>query len=417
MLYDSKSSKIFSPPKIFFDLDKKRNDAMDIVQHQHGEVQDYIEQVNDKTLIAIQMEEQRLNQRYFHLLNQLEKTKQQIIKLEEKLRQQNDLENHPQIKQIISELSKVDQYRLALIKKTTQLTQELQLNQFTIKELKEQVQNKRLQIRDSVRDCWQIQQQIINSKSNYTQSTSRTQRIHLQSLDISSNRSNINLFITNQDTNTHQLSLSQLPPITLKKPSKSKLLEVLQKASFRGQQQPVNDIIEIYKQINILRRKITEQKQEIKKKQNQYSSIRNLLIYCANLSLKQFKNKQKITNHNGYANSIYFDFNTSINQSINEISNNPNRERKIQNILYDTLQQIMINMIDTKQKDEQNSTQESIIKNAISIEQFMQFSSEQILGLLALQPRLMQELLEKFEIKYRQLGMLSQKMKILTQNY
>ncbi|CAD8165678.1 unnamed protein product [Paramecium pentaurelia] len=417
MLYDSKSTKIISPPKIFNDLDKKRNDAMDIVQHQHGEVQNYIEQVNDKTLIAIQMEEQRLNQRYFHLLNQLEKTKLQIIKLEEKLRQQNDLENHPQIKQIISELSKVDQYRLALIKKTQQLTQELQLNQFTIKELKEQVQNKRLQIRDCVRDCWQIQQQIINSKSNYTQSTSRTQRIQLQSLDISSNRSNINLFITNQDTNTNRLSLSQLPPIKLKMNSKSKLLEVLQKATFRGQQQPVNDIIEIYKQINILRRRITEQRHEIKKKQNQYSSIRNLLVYCANLSLKQFKNKQKITNYNGYANSIYFDFSTSMNQSITEHSNNPNKERKIQNILYDTLQQIMINMIDAQQKNEQNLTEETIIKNAISLEQFMQFSSEQILGLLALQPRLMQELLEKFELKYRQLGILSQKMKNLTQNF
>ncbi|CAD8064052.1 unnamed protein product [Paramecium sonneborni] len=417
MLYDSKSSKIFSPPKIFSDFDKKRNDAMDIVLNQHGEVQNYIDQVNDKTLIAIQMEEQRLNQRYFHLLNQLEKTKLQIIKLEEKLRQQNDLDNHPQIKQIISELSKVDQYRLALIKKTQQLTQDLQLNQFTIKELKEQVQNKRLQIRDCVRDCWQIQQQIQNSKTNYTQSTSRTQRIQLQSLDISSNRSNINLFITGSDSNTNRLSLSQLPPIKLKKHSKSKLLEVLQKASFKGQQQPVEDIIEIYKQINILRRKTTEQMQEIKKKQNHYTSIRNLLVYCANLSLKQFKNKQKITNQNGYANSIYFDFSTSINQSFTDQSSNPNRERKIQNILYDTLQQIMVNMIDAQQKNEQNQTEESIIKNAIPIEQFMQFSSEQILGLLALQPRLMQELLEKFELKYRQLGIITQKMKNLTQNF
>ncbi|CAD8150754.1 unnamed protein product [Paramecium octaurelia] len=155
----------------------------------------------------------------------------------------------------------------------------------------------------------------------------------------------------------------------------------------------------------------------MKKKQNQYSSIRNLLVYCANLSLKQFKNKQKITSNNGYANSIYFDFSTSMSQSITEHSSNPNRERKIQNILYDTLQQIMVNMIDLQQKNYQNTTEESIIKNAISLEQFMQFSSEQILGLLALQPRLMQELLEKFDVKYRQLGILSQKMKNLTQNF
>ncbi|CAD8067985.1 unnamed protein product [Paramecium sonneborni] len=201
-----------------------------------------------------------------------------------------------------------------------------------------------------------------NSKTNYTQSTSRTYRIQLQSLDHSSNRSNINLFITGQDSKTNRLSLSQLPPIKMKKHSKSKLLEVLQKVSFRGQQQPVNDIIEIYKQINIFTKKITEQMQEIKKKQNQYSSIRNLLVYCTNLSLKQFKNKQKITNYNGYANSIYFDFNTSINQSMTDYQSNPNQERKIQNILYDTLQQIMVNMIDAQQKSEQNSTEESIIK-------------------------------------------------------
>ncbi|CAK65778.1 unnamed protein product (macronuclear) [Paramecium tetraurelia] len=400
---------------------------MDIVQHQHGEVQSYIEQVNDKTMIAIQMEEQRLNQRYFHLLNQLEKTKLQIIKLEEKLRQQNEqqllyirlfsLENHPQIKQIISELSKIDQYRLSLINKTQQLTQELQLNQFSIKELKEQVINKRLQIRDWVRDCWSIQQQINNTTSNYTQSTSRTQRIHLQSLDITSNRSNVNLFITNQESNTNRLSLSQLPPITLKKHSKSKLLDVLQKASVRGQQQPVNDIIEIYKQIHILRKQIIEWKQNIIKKQNQYSSIRNSFVYCANLSLKLLKSKQKVTNRNGYANSIYFDINTSMNQSNTEVSSNHNRGRQIQNILYDTLKQIMVNMIDTQQNDQQNSNEKSIIKNAISLEQFLQFSSEQILGILALQPRLMQQLIEKFDMKQRQIGLLSQKMKIQTQHF
>ncbi|CAK69573.1 unnamed protein product (macronuclear) [Paramecium tetraurelia] len=372
------------------------NDGMDKVQEKHQVVQTYVEQVNPKTGIAIEKEEERLNQRYFHLMNQLERLKFQIIKLEEKKKSQEDLENHPSVKEVVGELHKISKYEKALSENHSKMVDEIKLNKMTINQLKQTVYQKRIEIRDIVRDSFRIQEEMIKIKQE-----KRT---------VSIDRNSVDMFLTIPETSIPKPQI--LPSIPLKQKSKSTLLHIMKNVQSENQQEKINDIVFIYRQVQELRSKTQQSTRFIQKVTNRYCQIKSLLQECANISIQSFKNKQKITNKNGYANSIYFDVST-LNNSKNESS--IIKERKIQNILYDTLQQIMIDLIDSQQKTDLNgsSIADSIIRNSVSQEQFMQFTSVQILGLMALQPRLLTELLGIFDLKQKQVGLLCNKTRQL----
>ncbi|CAD8188218.1 unnamed protein product [Paramecium octaurelia] len=372
------------------------NDGMDKVQEKHQVVQTYVEQVNPKTAIAIEKEEERLNQRYFHLMNQLERLKFQIVKLEEKKKSQEDLENHPSVKEVVGELHKISKYEKALSENHSKMVDEIKLNKMTINQLKQTVYQKRIEIRDIVRDSFRIQEEMI--------------RIKQEKRTVSIDRNSVDMFLTMPETSIPKPQI--LPSIPLKQKSKSTLLHIMKNVQSENQQEKINDIVFIYRQVQELRSKTQQSTRFIQKVTNRYCQIRSLLSECASISIQSFKNKQKITNKNGYANSIYFDVST-LNNSKNESS--IIKERKIQNILYDTLQQIMIDLIDSQQKTDLNgsSIADSIIRNSVSQEQFMQFTSVQILGLMALQPRLLTELLGIFDLKQKQVGLLCNKTRQL----
>ncbi|CAK65393.1 unnamed protein product (macronuclear) [Paramecium tetraurelia] len=373
------------------------NDGMDKVQDKHQVVQTYVEQVNPKTAIAIEKEEERLNQRYFHLMNQLERLKYQILKLEEKKKSQEDLENHPSVKEVVGELHKISTYEKALSENHSKMVDEIKLNKMTINQLKQTVYQKRIEIRDVVRDSFRIQEDMI--------------KIRQEKRTVSIDRNSVDMFLTIPETSIPKPQI--LPSLPLKQKSKSTLLHIMKNVQSENQQEKINDIVYIYRQVQELRSKTQQSTRFIQKMTNRYCQIRGLLSECASISIQSFKNKQKITNKNGYANSIYFDVST-LNNSKNESS--IIKERKIQNILYDTLQQIMIDLIDSQQKTDLNgsSIADSIIRNSVSQEQFMQFTSVQILGLMALQPRLITELLGIFELKQKQVGLLCNKTRQLS---
>ncbi|CAD8100106.1 unnamed protein product [Paramecium primaurelia] len=368
------------------------NDGMDKVQEKHQIVQNYVDQVDQKTVIAIEREEERVNQRYFHLMNQLERLMFQIQKLEEKKQQQKDLDNHPAVKEMVYELHKLQKYQKALQDYHGKMVEQIKLNNLTIQQLKQTVYQKRVEIRDIVRDSFRIQDEIMKTKQGKRA--------------ISIVRDSADMFLTMPATNIPKPS--NLPNIPLKHKSKSTLLHIMRNAQSPNQQEKVNDIVFVYNKVQQLRKKAAQSTLIIQQVTNKYCQIKQLMSECAMISIQNFKSKQKITNKNGYANSIYFDMST-LNISKNESS--IIKERKIQNILYDTLQQIMIDLIDSRQKTDLNgsSIADSIIRNSVSQEQFMQFTSVQILGLLALQPRLLNELIGIFELKQKQIGLLCNK--------
>ncbi|CAD8108988.1 unnamed protein product [Paramecium sonneborni] len=365
------------------------NDGMEKVQERHQMVQNYVDQVDQRTVIAIEREEERVNQRYFHLMNQLERLMFQIQKLEEKKQQQKDLDNHPAVKEMVYELHKLQKYEKALQENHTKMVEQIKLNNLTIQQLKQTVYQKRIEIRDIVRDSFRLQEEMIKVKQ-----VKQANSIARDSAD---------MFFTMPATNIPKPT--NLPNIPLKHKSKSTLLNIMKNAQSINQQEKINDIVTVYNKVQQLRKKASSSTLIIQQVTNKYSQIKKLMNECAMISIQNFKNKQKITNKNGYANSIYFDMST-LNMSKNESS--IIKERKIQNILYDTLQQIMIDLIDSRQKTDLNgsSIADSIIRNSVSQEQFMQFTSVQILGLLALQPRLLTELIGIFELKQKQLGQL-----------
>lgn len=91
-------TKLVSPAKTDGKYGPLLNRSMEGVNQIHEEIGSMVEQVHPKTLQEIELEvtyfrlhqEERLNQRYFHLLNQLDRTRHQVMKLEEKLKQQNE---------------------------------------------------------------------------------------------------------------------------------------------------------------------------------------------------------------------------------------------------------------------------------------------------------------------------------------
>ncbi|KAM3137180.1 hypothetical protein pb186bvf_010726 [Paramecium bursaria] len=425
--------KINSPPKIFSSSESdfkkqiivymRKHASLDGVTSEHTNVQSYVEQVDPKGLAMIELEEKRLQQKYSHLLNQLDRTRLMVQKLEEKLKQQNDLENNPQIIEFVSELQKVDKYKEALIEKTKQLQQALHSNKNTISELKRQVYQKRLEVREIVQDSWKYQTEIIslNNMKRDVNSLSakslRAQKKQVQSVDIQS------AFLTQNPIRYEKIKV--LPPIPLKSQFKYHLMFMVRNAKSPQQQQSVQEILDIYKQVQSVKNQAFQTREEITQLSNKFNQIRNLFLECAQMSVKHFKSRQKITNQNGYANSIYLDVNTlsqatltPINKSlIGESSIIQRPERNIKNILYDTLQHIMIDMIDSHQRNDSNGSTiaDSIIRNSVSLEQFTQFTSDQILGLLVLQPRLLQEVIGIFDIKQKQLGLLNGKLRVIQQ--
>ena len=124
--------------------------------HLFEHAEQVIDSMNPRVVQTVVHHDEKLKQRLFHLINQLERMKLQLAKFNDRQVVIGDIANSDFVKEDLFNLKKVEDYKKSLMSKTNELESQYKHYQNYIEELKFKIFERRVKIRDLARDVYPI---------------------------------------------------------------------------------------------------------------------------------------------------------------------------------------------------------------------------------------------------------------------